>query len=284
MQLTLTGATVVDTSNGALVRDMTIVMDAGKIAKIAPAASADSGGAGDVVDARGKFVVPGYLDCHAHPFNAADPEGSLTLMLANGITGFRQMSGTPETARGAPGWETDAVVSGAGTARDARHDPHQGERRHTRRRGRRSSQAARSGRGLPQGHRRQPRDVPCDRGRSEATGNALSRTPESRRCAGGCGPCRNVLDRASRSARQLLLELLDRRDRVAQTGRASAVTAADLGADPEARDPPRDREPVMFTAPAETERYARVIDTYSEAKCASSPQRSSPKACGKCRR
>jgi hypothetical protein len=33
---------------------------------------------------------------HAHPLNPGSPEGGLQLMLANGITGFRQMSGSPE--------------------------------------------------------------------------------------------------------------------------------------------------------------------------------------------
>jgi hypothetical protein len=92
----LNGVTIVDTRDGALTRDMTIVTDNGKIAKIGPAASVDESGAPHAIDARGKYVVPGYLDLHAHPLNSADPEGSLTLMLANGITGFRQMSGTPE--------------------------------------------------------------------------------------------------------------------------------------------------------------------------------------------
>jgi hypothetical protein len=43
----------------------------------------------------GKFVVPGYNDMHSHALNLADPSGSSALMLAEGITGFRQMSGSP---------------------------------------------------------------------------------------------------------------------------------------------------------------------------------------------
>ena len=31
---------------------------------------------------------------HAHPFGAGDPSGGLDLMLAYGVTGFRQMSGS----------------------------------------------------------------------------------------------------------------------------------------------------------------------------------------------
>lgn len=93
----LNGVTVVDTRDGSLAPGMTIVIENGKIAKVGPSASLASGSAATSIDARGKFVVPGFLDLHAHPLNTSDPQGSLSLMLANGITGFRQMSGTPET-------------------------------------------------------------------------------------------------------------------------------------------------------------------------------------------
>jgi len=97
MQLALSGVTIVDTHDGSLAHDMTILIDAGKIAQIAPSASIAASGSERSIDARGAHVVPGFLDLHAHPLNSSDPHGSLTLMLANGITGFRQMSGTPET-------------------------------------------------------------------------------------------------------------------------------------------------------------------------------------------
>jgi hypothetical protein len=93
--LVLNGVTIVDTHDGSLTRDMTIVIDNGKIAKIAPAGSI-SGRSARAVDAHGTFVVPGFCDFHAHPLSSSDPEGSLTLMLANGITGFREMAGRPD--------------------------------------------------------------------------------------------------------------------------------------------------------------------------------------------
>jgi imidazolonepropionase-like amidohydrolase len=49
----------------------------------------------NAVDAQGKFVVPGYNDMHSHVLELSDPSGSLALMLAEGVTGFRQMSGSP---------------------------------------------------------------------------------------------------------------------------------------------------------------------------------------------
>jgi imidazolonepropionase-like amidohydrolase len=94
--LVLDGVTIVDTHDGKLARGMTIVIDRGKITKIVRSGGIAVSGSAKAVDARGKFVVPGYLDMHAHPLLSRDPTGYLTLMLANGITGFRQMHGTPE--------------------------------------------------------------------------------------------------------------------------------------------------------------------------------------------
>ncbi len=94
--LVLNGVTIVDTRDGTHRPGMSIIMEHGTITKIAPAASM-AAGSSKPVDAHGKFAVPGYNDYHCHPLNSGDPRGSLRLMLANGITGFRQMSGTPET-------------------------------------------------------------------------------------------------------------------------------------------------------------------------------------------
>jgi predicted amidohydrolase len=51
------------------------------------------------VDARGKFLVPGYLDMHAHTAEETNSDQSARLMLSTGITGFRQMSGSEELLR-----------------------------------------------------------------------------------------------------------------------------------------------------------------------------------------
>ena len=89
----LSGVTVVNIRDGTLASNMTVAMQNGKITLIAPSGNGNLAGLGTVV-ASGGFVVPGYNDFHAHPLNWNDPQGALTLMLANGITGFRQMSGS----------------------------------------------------------------------------------------------------------------------------------------------------------------------------------------------
>ena len=93
--LVLADVTVVDTRTGALSPGMTIVVEKGRIAQVAPASAVAGAGSAPQVAGEGRYVVPGYLDMHAHPLQS-DPERSLTMMLAHGITGYRQMAGTPD--------------------------------------------------------------------------------------------------------------------------------------------------------------------------------------------
>jgi len=86
----LRGVGVIDTRDGSLTRDQDIVIADGRIAAIGNTDPARTDG----VDLSGKYVVPGFLDMHAHPLGDGDPTGTLNLMLAKGVTGFRQMSGS----------------------------------------------------------------------------------------------------------------------------------------------------------------------------------------------
>ena len=98
-KLLLNGVSIVDTRDGSIQDDMSVLMGQGKIVSIAPRGTIAADAAVQSVDARGKFIVPGYNDMHAHPLGSDDPSATLALMLANGITGFRQMSGSPELLR-----------------------------------------------------------------------------------------------------------------------------------------------------------------------------------------
>jgi len=95
------GVTVVNTGDGSLKRDMAIHVDNGRIQKIAENGSLRSEGAAVSVNASGKFAVPGFLDMHTHAmFNSGLPVTdrlhTYELMIANGITGFREMEGSKE--------------------------------------------------------------------------------------------------------------------------------------------------------------------------------------------
>lgn len=94
-RLWLDGGTVVDPRDGSLHPDVSVRVEGDRIVEVAPGARRPSP-APDRIDASGRFIVPGYNDMHSHALELADPSGSLALMLAEGVTGFRQMSGSPE--------------------------------------------------------------------------------------------------------------------------------------------------------------------------------------------
>lgn len=90
MSVVLRGATVVDPVTGKKTKDRDVLVEGSRITAVAANSSQQ---ADEVVEASGQFVVPGFVDMHAHPTELKDPSGALALMLSYGITGFRQMSG-----------------------------------------------------------------------------------------------------------------------------------------------------------------------------------------------
>jgi len=91
--LVIAGATVVDPRTGARQADAAVVMRQGRIVQVGgetPAPGPDVA----VLDGAGGWLVPGYNDMHTHVLELAEPAGALALMLAEGVTGFRQMSGS----------------------------------------------------------------------------------------------------------------------------------------------------------------------------------------------
>lgn len=91
----LDNVSVVDTRTGRVTPRQSILIEGGRIARIGAPRTLSGRGLRHV-NGGGAFVVPGYNDMHAHPLNPGFPPGGLQLMLANGITGYRQMSGSPE--------------------------------------------------------------------------------------------------------------------------------------------------------------------------------------------
>jgi imidazolonepropionase-like amidohydrolase len=91
--LVLDGGTVVDPRDGSFAADVSVRIEGGRIVEVGSAGAVDP--SADRVDVTGAFIVPGYNDMHSHALNLDDPSASLALMLAEGVTGFRQMSGSP---------------------------------------------------------------------------------------------------------------------------------------------------------------------------------------------
>jgi imidazolonepropionase-like amidohydrolase len=94
------GVTVVDPRDGSLRPGQDVRIAGEVIVSVKPAVDgADIPPDAQVIDATGQYLVPGYNDMHAHPFGTGDPSGGLDLMLAYGITGVRQMSGSARMLR-----------------------------------------------------------------------------------------------------------------------------------------------------------------------------------------
>ena len=92
--LVITGIAVVDTHSGDVAADRTVIIDEGRIRAIVP--PGEPGPAGRLIAGEGKYLVPGFLDMHAHLGASADPDLTARFMLSRGITGFREMAGTAE--------------------------------------------------------------------------------------------------------------------------------------------------------------------------------------------
>jgi Amidohydrolase family len=97
-------ATVIDVTGGARRTNVDVAIENGRIAAIKKGVHIRRGAT--VIEAKGKFLIPGLWDMHIH---LGPPEIFFPLLVANGITGVREMySGIPiQTIRG---WRARADV------------------------------------------------------------------------------------------------------------------------------------------------------------------------------
>ena len=96
--LVIQHVTIIDGTGRAPQLDQTVVIVGDRITAIGSAAQIKIEKTARVIDARGKFLIPGLWDMHVHIAGvSADPAWSkdvlLPLLLANGITGVRDMGG-----------------------------------------------------------------------------------------------------------------------------------------------------------------------------------------------
>jgi imidazolonepropionase-like amidohydrolase len=97
-QLAITHVTVIDATGRAPQPDQTVLIDGGRITAVGAAAKIKVPKSARTIDASGRFLLPGFWDMHVHIAGVtADPSWSkqilLPLLLANGITGVRDMGG-----------------------------------------------------------------------------------------------------------------------------------------------------------------------------------------------
>ncbi|HEY7213451.1 MAG TPA: amidohydrolase family protein [Thermoanaerobaculia bacterium] len=89
--LVFTHVTVIDMTGAPPSPDMTVVIAGDRITELGKSKAVRAPEGAQVVDATGKFMIPGLWDMHVHWFN----KDYLPLFIANGVTGIRMMWGMP---------------------------------------------------------------------------------------------------------------------------------------------------------------------------------------------
>ena len=114
-QLVIRGAAVLDVATGKMESDRVVVIEAERIQAIGtPQRPVTVEGDAEVIDARGKFVIPGLIDAHVHLVHLAEKthvtgDEFLPLFLAAGVTSVRSTG--------------DAIVAEVGVANYAASHP-----------------------------------------------------------------------------------------------------------------------------------------------------------------
>jgi imidazolonepropionase-like amidohydrolase len=89
--LVFTHVTVLDVAGGTALPDRTVVITGDRISDLGKSAEVRAPEGAQVVDAAGKFLIPGLWDMHVHWLH----KDYLPLFPANGVTGIRLMWGLP---------------------------------------------------------------------------------------------------------------------------------------------------------------------------------------------
>jgi predicted amidohydrolase YtcJ len=89
--VTFTHVTVIDGTGAAPNADQTVVVADGRIMAIAPAGAVAAPPGARVIDGTGKYLIPGLWDMHVHVLWEPAIDTLLPLMIANGVTGARDM-------------------------------------------------------------------------------------------------------------------------------------------------------------------------------------------------
>jgi imidazolonepropionase-like amidohydrolase len=85
---------IVDVSGARLLRDQTVLVDAGRVAATGPEGSIALPPGAVTLDGRGKYVLPALWDMHVHVY-AISPLLDLPLYIRYGVTNVRDMQGCP---------------------------------------------------------------------------------------------------------------------------------------------------------------------------------------------
>ena len=95
-RLAIRGAAVVDVTDGSLRPDQVVLVEGRWIAALGSVAAVDIPADAQVVEAAGKYLIPGLWDMHVH--SAVDAGRHFPVLLGYGVTGVRNMHSTVDTA------------------------------------------------------------------------------------------------------------------------------------------------------------------------------------------
>ncbi|GAC1305831.1 MAG: amidohydrolase family protein [Steroidobacteraceae bacterium] len=95
--LVLVHVNIVDTTGGPVQPDMTVIVENRHITAVEKSATAPALAGAQLIDARGKYLIPGLWDMHVHTvfgdWLPRNEKVTLPLFVANGVTGVRDMGG-----------------------------------------------------------------------------------------------------------------------------------------------------------------------------------------------
>src|SRR5262249_10854801 len=88
--LAFTHLTVIDVASGRTEPDMTVVVTGNRIAAVGKKVKKPAGA--QVIDATGKYLIPGFWGIHMHSLYGGRTDFFFPMLIANGITGVREMA------------------------------------------------------------------------------------------------------------------------------------------------------------------------------------------------
>jgi len=96
--IVFTHVTVIDGTGAAPRPDQSVTIEAGRIRELGPTRRVRAPAGAQIVDATGKFLIPGLMDMHVHAIWSFRTEQFPPLFIANGVTTVRDLFGDLEVA------------------------------------------------------------------------------------------------------------------------------------------------------------------------------------------
>lgn len=100
---------IVDLEADSILKAQGILVENGRISRIAPSDSIQASNGIKTLEAKGKFVIPALWDMHTHYFSKYTPQFTMPLFVANGVTHIRDLGSGPSLEQKAS-WQEDILT------------------------------------------------------------------------------------------------------------------------------------------------------------------------------